>query len=218
MAVSLAEKSARTDDPVMVGGFAESNKYSMTADTNCSIRGVLPNGLFLHDCAVMKGDSGAPIMIKNKEMIEILGIQVAEATLGATVQIAVPVPTWSQSRDDRTDSRHWQRRVGLAQANLLTRHYDDANADSAHRQHGTDNLLLGRHVSVGALSVVAKSRRQDKLEVGAAGGHILQNSRWVRIAMHQINACLPPTLGLSTGRNEWIGFRARMRILIEAQS
>jgi V8-like Glu-specific endopeptidase len=91
MAVSLAEKSARTDDPVMVGGFAESNKYSMTADTNCSIRGVLPNGLFLHDCAVMKGDSGAPIMIKNKEMIEILGIQVAEATLGATVQIAVPV-------------------------------------------------------------------------------------------------------------------------------
>jgi V8-like Glu-specific endopeptidase len=90
MAVSLAEKSARTDDPVMVGGFAESNKYSMTAYTNCSIRGVLPNGLFLHDCAVMKGDSGAPIMIKNKE-IEILGIQVAEATLGATVQIAVPV-------------------------------------------------------------------------------------------------------------------------------
>jgi hypothetical protein len=64
MAVSLAEKSARTDDPVMVGGFAESNEYSMTADTNCSIRGVLPNGLFLHDCAVMKGDSGAPIMSK----------------------------------------------------------------------------------------------------------------------------------------------------------
>jgi protease YdgD len=64
----------------------------MTADTNCSVRGVLPNGLILHDCAVLKGDSGAPIMIKSGEMIGILGIQVAEATLrGTPVQIAVPV-------------------------------------------------------------------------------------------------------------------------------
>jgi protease YdgD len=91
-AVSLAERSAQTGDSIMVGGFAQSSKYSMTADTNCSVRGVLPNGLILHDCAVLKGDSGAPIMIKSGEMIEILGIQVAEATLrGTPVQIAVPV-------------------------------------------------------------------------------------------------------------------------------
>jgi protease YdgD len=91
-AIPLAEKPARTGDPIIVGGFAESNKYSMTKDTNCLVRGILPNGLILHDCAVMKGDSGAPIMLKNNEMIEILGIQVAEANLtGTAVQIAVPV-------------------------------------------------------------------------------------------------------------------------------
>ena len=64
----------------------------MTADTNCSVRGVLPNGLILHDCAVLKGDSGAPIMIKSGKMIEILGIHVAEAILdGTAVQIGVPI-------------------------------------------------------------------------------------------------------------------------------
>ena len=90
--VPLAEKSARVGDPIMVGGFAQSSQYSMTADTNCSVRGVLPNGLILHDCAVLKGDSGAPIMIKSGKMIEILGIHVAEAILdGTAVQIGVPI-------------------------------------------------------------------------------------------------------------------------------
>ena len=90
--VPLAEKSARIGDQIMVGGFAQVSQYSMTADTNCSVRGILSNGLILHDCTVLKGDSGAPIMTKNSEMIEILGIHVAEGTMGRTaVQIAVPV-------------------------------------------------------------------------------------------------------------------------------
>ena len=89
--VPLVEKSARVGDPIMVGGFAQSSQYSMTADTNCSVRGILPNGLILHDCAVLKGDLGAPIMTKNGKMIEILGIHVAEAILdGTAVQIGVP--------------------------------------------------------------------------------------------------------------------------------
>jgi hypothetical protein len=64
----------------------------MTADTNCNVRGILPNGLILHDCAVLKG--GAPILRRAGEKIEVLGIHVASGLAGGTgVGIAVPVST-----------------------------------------------------------------------------------------------------------------------------
>lgn len=89
--LALANKPAKIGDPIMVGGFAQSRQYSMTADTDCSVRAILSNGLLVHDCAVMKGNSGAPLMRSNGDAIEVLGIHVASAlSNGVALQIAVP--------------------------------------------------------------------------------------------------------------------------------
>jgi protease YdgD len=89
--LALANKPAKIGDRIMVGGFAQSRQYSMTADTDCSVRAILSNGLLVHDCAVMKGDSGAPLMRSNGDAIEVLGIHVASAlSNGVALKIAVP--------------------------------------------------------------------------------------------------------------------------------
>jgi hypothetical protein len=36
------------------------------------VRAILSNGLLVHDCVVMKGDSGAPLMRLNGDTIEVL--------------------------------------------------------------------------------------------------------------------------------------------------
>jgi protease YdgD len=87
----LAEKPPKIGDRIMVGGFAQPRRYSMMADTDCSVRAILSNGLLVHDCAVMKGDSGAPLMRSNGDTIEVVGVHVASAlSNGVAVQIAVP--------------------------------------------------------------------------------------------------------------------------------
>jgi protease YdgD len=90
--IPLSDQPAKIGDSLLVGGFAQSQQYSMTADINCNVRGILPNGLILHDCAVLKGDSGAPTLRHAREKIEVLGIHVASGLAGGTaVGIAVPV-------------------------------------------------------------------------------------------------------------------------------
>ncbi len=87
----FANKPAKIGDRIMVGGFAQSRQYSMTADTDCSVRAILSNGLLVHDCAVMKGDSGAPLLRPDGDAIEVLGVHVASALSNlVAVQIAVP--------------------------------------------------------------------------------------------------------------------------------
>ncbi len=87
-----ADKSAQIGDRIMVAGFAQTRQYSMTADTGCTVRGVLVAGLIVHDCAVLNGDSGGPILIRVGETVEVLGIHVAQAIVGGTaIQIAVPI-------------------------------------------------------------------------------------------------------------------------------
>ena len=46
----------------MIGGFSQKYPFKMTADVDCRVRGVMLNGLIMHDCAVMHGLSGAPII------------------------------------------------------------------------------------------------------------------------------------------------------------
>ncbi len=87
----LANRPAKVGDRIMVGGFTQSRRYLMTADRDCGVRAILSNGLIVHDCAVMKGDSGAPLLRPNGDTIEVLGIHVASAlSNGAPVQMAVP--------------------------------------------------------------------------------------------------------------------------------
>jgi protease YdgD len=94
-----ADKPAKVGDRILIGGFAQVRRYSMTADPNCTVTAILPNGLLVHDCTVMKGDSGAPVLRSNGETIEVVGIQVASAQIaGATVQIAVSAASLPQSK------------------------------------------------------------------------------------------------------------------------
>jgi protease YdgD len=89
--LSLSNRPPKIGDRIMVGGFAQSQRYSMTADTKCGVRAILSNGLLVHDCAVMKGDSGAPLMRSNGDMIEVLGVHVGTAlSNGVALRIAVP--------------------------------------------------------------------------------------------------------------------------------
>ena len=49
----------------------------MTADTDCAVRGVLPTGLIVHDCAVMHGVSGAPLLVGTGQDVKVAGVHVA---------------------------------------------------------------------------------------------------------------------------------------------
>jgi protease YdgD len=98
--LSLTNRPPKIGDRIMVGGFAQSRRYSMTADTDCSVRAVLSSGMLVHDCAVMKGDSGAPLMRSNGDTIEVLGVHVGTAlSNGVAVRIAVPTTNLIDSRD-----------------------------------------------------------------------------------------------------------------------
>jgi len=94
----LTEIAPVAAERIMVGGFSQKYPFKMTADTNCRVRGVMPNGLILHDCAVMHGISGAPLLKGATETnAQIIGLQVATGELmGLPVGLAVPVSSFAQ--------------------------------------------------------------------------------------------------------------------------
>src|SRR5262249_41645150 len=53
--LAVTETAPVAGERIMVGGFSQKSPFKMTADTDCRVRGVMPNGLILHDCAVMHG-------------------------------------------------------------------------------------------------------------------------------------------------------------------
>jgi len=95
--VSLANNPPSVGSRVMVGGFGQPKQFIMTADTDCGVREILPNGLLVHDCAVMLGNSGAPLIRSNGDAVEIVGVNVASAHMdGITVKIAVPASSFQK--------------------------------------------------------------------------------------------------------------------------
>ena len=79
----------------MVGGFSQLRPFVLTADSDCSIRATLPSGLLVHDCAVMNGDSGAPLIRVSGDRIEVLGVHVGSEVIGGiAMPIAVPVSSF----------------------------------------------------------------------------------------------------------------------------
>jgi protease YdgD len=95
--LSLADNSPSIGSRVMVGGFGQPRQFIMTADTDCGVSEILPNGLLVHDCAVMPGDSGAPLIRSNGDAIEIVGVNVASARInGTAVKIAVPASSFDR--------------------------------------------------------------------------------------------------------------------------
>jgi protease YdgD len=95
--LSLADNSPSIGSRVMVGGFGQPRPFIMTADTDCGVSEILPNGLLVHDCAAMPGDSGAPLIRSNGDAIEIVGVNVASARInGIAVKIAVPASSFGR--------------------------------------------------------------------------------------------------------------------------
>jgi protease YdgD len=94
----VTETAPVAGERIMVGGFSQKYPFKMTADTDCRVRGVMPNGLILHDCAVMHGMSGAPLLKGAAETnVQIIGLQVTSGELkGLPVGFAVPVSSFAQ--------------------------------------------------------------------------------------------------------------------------
>ena len=93
-----ADEPAKAGDRVTIGGFAQIRRFSMTVDPNCTVTAILSNGLLAHDCTVMKGDSGGPLLRSNGNTFEVVGIHVASAQIdGVAAQIAVPVSSLPHS-------------------------------------------------------------------------------------------------------------------------
>ena len=69
----------------------------MTADTDCAVRGVLATGLIMHDCAVMHGVSGAPLLMGTGQEVKVAGVHVATGgPAGSIAAFAVPVSSFAQ--------------------------------------------------------------------------------------------------------------------------
>ena len=93
-----ADEPAKAGDRVTIGGFAQIRRFSMTVDPNCTVTAILSNGLLVHDCTVMKGDLGGPLLRSSGDKFEVLGIHVASGQIaGVAVQIAVPVASLPRS-------------------------------------------------------------------------------------------------------------------------
>ena len=94
----VTETAPVAGERIMVGGFSQKYPFKMTADTDCRVRGTMPNGLILHDCAVMHGISGAPLLKGAAETnVQIIGLHVATGELmGLPVGFAVPVSSFAQ--------------------------------------------------------------------------------------------------------------------------
>jgi hypothetical protein len=120
----------------MVGGFSQKYPFKMTADTDCRVRGSMPNGLILHDCAVRQGISGAPLLKGAAETnVQIIGLHVA-----TSVDEAVNQSAGLRHRPRRfTGGRPGLRRQGkgghpIASQSWWHRHYKCGRHQPASRQ------------------------------------------------------------------------------------
>ncbi len=84
--LSLNPQSPAAGTDVVVGGYAQDSPNVMTADTKCNVVGsavdLQGRRLILHDCAVVHGISGAPLLARTDSGWSIVGINVAHARSG----------------------------------------------------------------------------------------------------------------------------------------
>ena len=93
----LAKNPAVAGERIMVGGFSQRYPFKLTADTECAVRGILPNSLIVHDCAVMHGVSGAPLLIGTGPDVQVVGVHVATGGPAKSVAaFAIPVSSFAQ--------------------------------------------------------------------------------------------------------------------------
>ena len=69
-------------------GYGEDRKHVPTADIGCHLRRQLPEGVWLHDCAAVHGDSGGPVLVWRDDGPVLVAIHVASLDgLGGAVGV-----------------------------------------------------------------------------------------------------------------------------------
>jgi protease YdgD len=101
----LAKNPSVAGERIMVGGFSQRYPFKLTADTDCAVRGILPNSLIVHDCAVMHGVSGAPLLIGTGPDVQVVGVHVATGGPAESVAaFAVRVSSFAQQASSPSSS------------------------------------------------------------------------------------------------------------------
>ncbi|AEO47046.1 peptidase S1 and S6, chymotrypsin/Hap [Rhodospirillum rubrum F11] len=74
-------------------GYGFDHRHIQTANLGCALTGALANGTVLHDCDVVQGDSGSPILAWTTAGPMVVALHVSSATLasGKAVGLAVPI-------------------------------------------------------------------------------------------------------------------------------
>jgi hypothetical protein len=87
----------------MIGSYARGRLHVMTADNSCQLVDVLPGStLLVHNCRVAQGSSGAPLLMMERGVAAIVGIQVAIGRRnGADIRLAVSAPSITLNLLDR---------------------------------------------------------------------------------------------------------------------
>jgi len=92
--LALAGALPRAGTAIAVAGYGQDNPNVITGDTAYQVTGLSSDRhnrpILLHDCATVRGVSGAPILLRTENEWQVAGIAVARDAAG-TVGIAVPV-------------------------------------------------------------------------------------------------------------------------------
>ncbi|MBK1664246.1 peptidase S1 [Rhodospirillum rubrum] len=83
-------------------GYGFDHRHIQTANLGCALTGALANGTLLHDCDVVQGDSGSPILAWTIAGPMVVALHVASATTlasGKAVGLAVPIAAITDKAD-----------------------------------------------------------------------------------------------------------------------
>jgi len=94
MKVNTDPARVHSGDKVTLAGYRRDRPEVLTAQTNCKLTAIKMRGrVFDHNCHVVQGDSGGPILLNRKGEWEVLAVQSLEAQLGDKIWgIAVAAP------------------------------------------------------------------------------------------------------------------------------
>ncbi|XDA99884.1 trypsin-like peptidase domain-containing protein [Sulfitobacter sp. LCG007] len=89
---------AATQGPLAILGYAKRRPYALSGRFDCA-RVAGPPGLIYTDCAVVSGNSGAPLLGKIDGTWQVVGVVAGTlGKLGPARSLAVPLPDWARER------------------------------------------------------------------------------------------------------------------------
>ena len=78
VAPGVAASFASRKDPISSAGYNQDRPHLLYRDAGCTLTGAVKGGhLFLHDCDLTRGASGAPLMVKHGGRYAVIAVQVA---------------------------------------------------------------------------------------------------------------------------------------------